>query len=66
MNHRKEAMHYLEVLSNFTDKSLEWEFTNEQFGRLLVTTNFTESHGSGPEAMGLLHTTSGGLNKNKK
>ena len=54
---------YLEILSDFTNKSLEWEFANEQFGRFLVTTNFTKSHGSGPETMGLLHTTSGGLYK---
>jgi hypothetical protein len=57
----EQVITYFEVLSNFTDKSLEGEFANEQLGRLLVTTNFTESHSSGPEAMGLLHTTSGGL-----
>jgi hypothetical protein len=65
MSHKKKmkAVHYLEILSNFTDKSLEGEFANKQFGRLLVTTNFTKSHSSGPETMGLLHTTSGGLHK---
>jgi hypothetical protein len=41
---------------------LEWEFANQELSRLLVTTNFTESDGSGPEAMGLLDTTSGSLN----
>jgi hypothetical protein len=52
---------YLEILSNFTNESLEWEFANEELSRLLVTTNFTESHSSRPETMGLLHTTSGSL-----
>ena len=49
---------YLEVLSNFTDKTLEGEFANEKFGRLLVATNFTESDGTRPEAVRLLDTTS--------
>jgi len=52
---------YLEILGNFTNKSLEGKLANEKLSRLLVTTNFTEGDGSGPEAMGLLHTTSGGL-----
>jgi len=52
---------YLEILSNFTNKSLEGEFANKQFGELLIMTNFTKSHSSGPETMGLLHTTSGSL-----
>jgi hypothetical protein len=56
-----KAHAYLEVLSNFTNKSLEGEFANEQFGGFLITTNFTKSHSSGPKTMGLLHTTSGGL-----
>ena len=60
---KKKAMHYLEILSDFTNESLEGEFANEQFGRFLITTNFTKSHGSGPETMGFLYTTSGGLNK---
>ncbi len=51
----------LEILSNFTNKSLEGELANEQLSRLLVTTNFTESDSSRPETMGLLHSTSGGL-----
>jgi hypothetical protein len=52
---------YLEVLSNFTDKSLERELADEQLGGFLVTTDFTKSHSSGPETMGLLDTTSSGL-----
>ena len=51
----KEGTH-LEILSYFTDKTLEGEFTNEELGRFLVTTNFTEGDGSGAEAMRPLHT----------
>ena len=54
-NERKDGTH-LEILSNFTDKTLEGEFTDEELGRFLVTTNFTEGDGSGAEAMRLLHT----------
>ena len=39
------------------DKTLEGEFTNEELGRFLVTTNFMEGNSSGVEAMRLLHTT---------
>ena len=56
---------YLEILSDFTNKSLEWEFANKQFSGFLITTDFTKSDSSGPESMGLLHTTSGGLHKKK-
>jgi hypothetical protein len=59
----KKIKAYFEVLSNFTNKSLEREFSNKQLCRFLVTTNFTEGDGSGPETMGLLDTTSGGLYK---
>lgn len=51
-------MKYLEVLSNFTDKTLEGELANEKLGRLLVATNFTKSDRTGPEAVRLLYTTS--------
>ena len=46
----------LEVLGDFTDKTLEGELADEQLGRLLVPTNFTKSDGSGTESMRLLHT----------
>ena len=49
---------HLEVLSNLTNKTLEGELADEQLGRLLVATNFTESDGTGPEAVRLLDTTS--------
>ncbi len=49
---------HLEVLRDFADEALEGELADEELGRLLVATNFTEGDGSGPEAMGLLHTSS--------
>ena len=51
----------LEVLSDFTNKALERELADEQFGRLLVTPNFTKSDGTGAEPMRLLDTSGGGL-----
>jgi len=42
------------ILSNLTNETLEWELADEQLSGLLITTNFTESDSSGPEAMGLL------------
>ena len=47
----------LEVLSDLTDKTLEGQLADEELGRLLVATDFTEGDGTGPEAMGLLDTT---------
>lgn len=52
---------YLEVLSDLTDETLEWQFTNEKFRGLLIPTNLAERDGTRTEPMGLLHTTSGGL-----
>ena len=57
----KRAGKYLEVLGDFTDEALEGELANQKLRRLLVPPNLTKSDGSGPEAMGLLDTTSGGL-----
>jgi hypothetical protein len=51
-----EAQVGLVVLSNLTNETLERKLADEQLGGFLVTTNFTESDGSGPEAMGLLDT----------
>ena len=51
----------LEVLCNFSDETLEGEFANEELGRFLVPSDFTEGDGSGAEAMWFLHTTSCGL-----
>ena len=46
----------LEVLRDFADEALEGELADEQLGRLLVATDFTEGDGTRPEAMGLLDT----------
>ena len=49
----------LEVLSNFTDKTLEGKLADEELRRLLVPTDLTKGHCTRAETMGLLHTTSG-------
>lgn len=51
----------LEVLCDFTNKTLEGELANEELRRLLVPTNLAEGDGTRPEAMRLLHTTGCGL-----
>ena len=43
---RLEAQVALEVLGNLTDETLEWELADQELGRLLVATNFTESDGT--------------------
>ena len=50
-------MTHLEVLSDLTNETLEGKFADEEFRRLLVTTNLAKSDGTRAEAMGLLHTT---------
>ena len=52
-----EAEVSLEVLSDLTDKTLEGELADEKLGRLLVSSDLTESDGTGPVTMGLLDTT---------
>ena len=56
----REECTNLEVLGDLTDETLEGELADQQLGGLLVATDFTESDGTGPETMGLLHTASGG------
>jgi hypothetical protein len=56
---------YLEVLCNFTDKTLEGKLADEELRRLLVATDFTKSDGTGTETMGLLDTT-GALRKKRE
>ena len=46
---RLEAEVGLVVLSNFTDKTLEGKFADEELGGFLVATDFTESNSSGAE-----------------
>lgn len=41
-----EAEVGLEILSNFTDKTLEGQLADQKLGRLLVATDFTESDGT--------------------
>lgn len=43
---RLEAEVRLEVLGDFTDKTLEWQLADQELSRLLVATDFTESNGS--------------------
>ena len=50
----------LEVLGDFTDKTLEGQFADQKFSGLLVTTDLTKSHGTGTITMGLLDSTGGG------
>jgi histone H3 len=54
---RLEAEVSLEVLSNFTDKTLEGQLADEELGGLLVTTDLTESNGTGTITMGLLDSS---------
>ena len=50
----------LEILGDLTDKTLEGKLADEQVGGLLVTTDLTESDGSGAVTVGLLDTSGGG------
>ena len=49
----------LEVLGDFTDQTLEGQFADEELCALLVTTDLTEGHGTGPVPVGLLYTSCG-------
>ena len=53
---RLEAQVGLEVLCDFTDEALEGQFADQEFGRLLVATNLTESDGSWLVAMRFLYS----------
>jgi hypothetical protein len=50
----------LAVLSNLTNETLEGELADQKLSGLLVTTDLTESDGTGAITMGLLDSTSGG------
>ena len=54
-----ESQISLEVLCDLTDKTLEGQLADEELGGFLVTTDLTESDGSGPVTMGLLHSSGG-------
>merc|ERR1712096_161865 len=47
-----------EILSDFTYKTLEWQFADQKLSGLLVTTNLTKSHGTWTVTMRLLDTSS--------
>ena len=55
-----EAQVGLEVLGDLTDQTLEGQLADQQLGALLVTTDLTESHGTGPVPVGLLDASGGG------
>ena len=44
----------LEVLGDFSDKTLEGQFTDEQLRGFLVPPDLSQGHGSGPVSVGLL------------
>ena len=54
---RLESEIGLEILGNFPDETLEGQFADQELSRLLVTTDFTESDGTGAVTMGLLDTS---------
>lgn len=54
-----EAEISLEVLCDFTDQTLEWQFPDQKLSALLVTSDFTESDGSWPVSVWFLNTTGG-------
>ena len=54
---RLEAQVRLEVLGDLTNETLEGELSDEELGRLLVTTDLTESNGTRLVSVGLLDTS---------
>ena len=48
---------YFVVLGDFTNETLERQLADQEFGRLLVATDFTEGDGTRAKAMRLLNTT---------
>ena len=56
---RLESQVSLEVLGNLTDETLEWELSDEELGRLLVSTDLTESDGSRTVSVWLLDAAGG-------
>ena len=57
---RLETQICLEILCDFSDQSLEWQFSDQQLGGLLVSADFSECHCSGTVTMRLLHAARGG------
>ena len=46
-------------MSDFPDKSLEWEFSDQKVSALLVFSDFSEGNCSGSETMWFLHASGG-------
>jgi hypothetical protein len=57
---RLETQIGLEVLSDFSHQTLERQLADEELGRLLVTSDLTESDGTGAVSVGLLDATGRG------
>lgn len=57
---RLETQVGLEVLGDFTHKTLEGELADQELRRLLVTTDLTKSNGTRAVTVRLLHTSRGG------
>ena len=57
---RLETEISLEVLGNLTDKALEGQLADQELSGLLVLTDLTESDGTGPVSVRLLHSAGGG------
>ena len=55
---RLETQIGLEVLGDFSNKPLERQLADEKLGRLLITTDFTQSDGTRTITMRLLYSTS--------
>jgi len=54
-----ESEFLLEFVGNFSDKSLEWELSDEEISGFLVFSNFSKSDGTRSVSVWLLDTTSG-------
>ena len=57
---RLESKVSLEILSDFSNQSLEGEFPDQKFSGFLVSSDFSQGDGSGPVSMGLLDSSGGG------
>ena len=51
-----ESEFLLEFVSNFSDESLEGEFSDEEISGFLIFSDFSEGNCSGFESVGLLDT----------
>jgi hypothetical protein len=54
-----ESQIILEFRGNFSNESLEWKFSNEEFSALLESSDFSESDCAWSESVGFLDSASG-------